>query len=182
MIPAAKLKYIGNTWNEEKWSDCWGEWMVKQLYHPKFSFGIADLPVTQATKREWAVVSSLVFLFFKGKNEFAICLFILEKDEEERKKISIFPCSISTQHKRWLSRRLWFLHFSLMFVTFPGICIDLCLPISSLLSCVLKLKEMVKRGGNLNSKELKISDKWMSTRISLKISWQNVFSLQLSRS
>lgn len=40
------------------------------------------------------------------------------------------------------------------------ICIDLCLPISSLLCCyVLKLKEMVKRADNLNSTELKISNK-----------------------
>lgn len=49
--------------------------------------------------------------------------------------------------------------FSLMFVTCHGICIDLCLPISSLLCYVLKLKEMVKRADNLNSTQLKINEK-----------------------
>lgn len=67
VIPAAKVKYAGNTWNEEKCSDCWREWMVKQLYHPKFSFGIADLPVTQATKTGVSCCEQLSVSLFWGE-------------------------------------------------------------------------------------------------------------------
>lgn len=74
--------------------------MVKQLYHPKFSSSIADLPVTQVTKRGVSCCEQFNVSFLRGKMSLQYVYISWKRMEKKGRRSAFFFAEFSAQHKR----------------------------------------------------------------------------------